>query len=118
MIKGVVRGGILVIGLDGENMTRLMAGEPMLFDLADFGLPPRPVVILGGRTLDDVRGQINTALSAAANAFTCPKCERTSYHPEDKRNGYCGHCHQFTGTITQQPGQTTGHAGGHSTPGG
>jgi hypothetical protein len=31
-------------------------------------------------------------------AFTCPKCGKTSHHPEDERHGYCGNCHDFTGT--------------------
>lgn len=29
--------------------------------------------------------------------FTCPVCRRTSHHPEDAKNGYCGNCHAFTG---------------------
>lgn len=29
-------------------------------------------------------------------SITCPKCHRTSSHPEDARTGYCGHCHEFT----------------------
>jgi hypothetical protein len=29
-------------------------------------------------------------------SFTCPKCGRTSHHPEDEAQGYCGHCHAFT----------------------
>lgn len=32
----------------------------------------------------------------AAQPFTCPRCGRTSWHPEDKRQGYCGACHAFT----------------------
>lgn len=28
--------------------------------------------------------------------FTCPRCGKTSHHPEDKRHGYCGNCHDFT----------------------
>ena len=28
-------------------------------------------------------------------SITCPKCGRTSYHPEDVRHRYCGACHQF-----------------------
>lgn len=32
--------------------------------------------------------------------FTCPVCKRTSYHPEDVAEGYCGHCHKFTGERT------------------
>lgn len=30
--------------------------------------------------------------------FTCPRCGRISYHPDDTRHGYCGACHDFTGT--------------------
>lgn len=29
--------------------------------------------------------------------FTCPVCSRTSYHPTDLAEGYCGACHAFTG---------------------
>jgi hypothetical protein len=31
-----------------------------------------------------------------APSITCPVCNRTSYHPEDIRHGYCGHCHAYT----------------------
>lgn len=30
-------------------------------------------------------------------AFTCPRCERTSYNPNDAVAGYCGACHDWTG---------------------
>jgi hypothetical protein len=29
-------------------------------------------------------------------SFTCPRCGKTSHHPEDARHGYCGNCHDFT----------------------
>lgn len=29
--------------------------------------------------------------------FVCPRCGAASSHPEDRRNGYCGACHDFTG---------------------
>jgi hypothetical protein len=29
-------------------------------------------------------------------SFTCPKCKKTSHHPDDERHGYCGNCHEFT----------------------
>lgn len=32
--------------------------------------------------------------------FTCPTCDRTSYHPADKQHGYCGNCHAHTGDPT------------------
>jgi hypothetical protein len=28
-------------------------------------------------------------------SFTCPHCKRTSYHPEDVKQSYCGNCHTF-----------------------
>ncbi len=31
-------------------------------------------------------------------SFTCPLCSRTSYHPRDVEEGYCGSCHAWTGT--------------------
>jgi ribosomal protein L37E len=33
----------------------------------------------------------------AATGFTCPRCGRTSYHPRDRAEGYCGACHDWTG---------------------
>jgi hypothetical protein len=32
----------------------------------------------------------------AEPSITCPRCNMTSYHPEDIRHGYCGNCHAFT----------------------
>jgi hypothetical protein len=30
-------------------------------------------------------------------SFTCPVCGRTSYHPTDVEEGWCGACHGATG---------------------
>jgi len=27
--------------------------------------------------------------------ITCLKCNKTSYHPKDVENKYCGYCHEF-----------------------
>jgi hypothetical protein len=32
------------------------------------------------------------------SSFTCPVCGRTSHHPMDRKYGYCGACHDYTGT--------------------
>lgn len=32
-----------------------------------------------------------------ADAFTCPHCGRTSHHPRDVDQRYCGACHWWTG---------------------
>jgi ribosomal protein S27AE len=28
--------------------------------------------------------------------FVCPRCGAVSAHPDDVREGYCGHCHDWT----------------------
>lgn len=33
--------------------------------------------------------------------FTCPRCGRSSSHPDDLRHGYCGNCHDFTGRVSR-----------------
>lgn len=30
------------------------------------------------------------------DSITCPVCGRTSYNPNDIREGYCGFCHDWT----------------------
>lgn len=37
--------------------------------------------------------------------FTCPRCSRTSYHPQDAAHGYCGACHDFTVETQLGPGE-------------
>lgn len=32
------------------------------------------------------------------NSFNCPRCRATSYNPHDIREGYCGGCHDWTGS--------------------
>ncbi|MCV7174882.1 hypothetical protein [Mycolicibacterium sphagni] len=31
-----------------------------------------------------------------APSITCPRCDATSYHPDDIRYGYCGRCQGWT----------------------
>lgn len=58
MIKATGKTGdgrpLVLLGLSGENVTRLMADEPIRLDLAELGLPPMVVVIVGGRTEDAI----------------------------------------------------------------
>lgn len=39
-------------------------------------------------------------MTADRPSFTCPRCHRTSHHPDDAKHGYCGACHEFTGPQT------------------
>ena len=32
-------------------------------------------------------------------SITCPVCGMTSHHPKDEEFGYCGNCHEFTGSV-------------------
>jgi len=34
-----------------------------------------------------------------ASSITCPRCQWTSYNPDDIRERYCGRCHAFTDAI-------------------
>lgn len=64
MIKAVGKADgkpMLLLGLSGENMTRLMADEPIKFDLAELGLPAMVVVIIGGRTESAIMAQLHAA---------------------------------------------------------
>jgi len=61
MIKGAGKTGLglplLLLGLSGENVTRLAAGEPIRVSaahMAELGLPQMEVVIHYGRTEQDV----------------------------------------------------------------
>jgi hypothetical protein len=41
---------------------------------------------------------------ADAASITCPRCHRTSWNPNDIREGYCGFCHAFTrGDLAVEP---------------
>lgn len=42
-------------------------------------------------------------------SITCPVCTRTSYNPNDIRNGYCSSCHAYTSTLgeTMRPQDRT-----------
>jgi len=39
----------------------------------------------------------------SAPPFTCPRCGRVSYHPEDVRQRYCGACHVWHVDVADAP---------------
>lgn len=64
MIKAVgERDGrpLLILGLSGESMTRLMADEPILVKLAELDLPDVQVLLIGGRTERHIAEQLAKA---------------------------------------------------------
>lgn len=78
MIKAASRTALgeplLFLGLSGENVTRLAAGEPILIrsvQLAELGLPPMVIAIHYGRTEDDILAEVKAhgiTLRGAAEA--------------------------------------------------
>lgn len=75
----------------------------------DTGLP---ILREAAETMDGPQGlvQLEQAIAAAQRFFpvdepepelsiTCPKCHRTSHHPQDVEQGYCGACHDWTTPV-------------------
>ncbi|MFJ9895260.1 hypothetical protein ACIQPR_18285 [Streptomyces sp. NPDC091280] len=89
---------LVLLGLTRENTTRLLADEPILVDLAELGLPPLRIALVGGHDEQHVAQQLERYCGPLP--FICPRCTRTSHHPDDKRYGYCGACHAYTGAPT------------------
>jgi hypothetical protein len=65
MIKAASRTALgeplLFLGLSGENVTRLAAGEPILIrsaQLAELGLPPMVIAIHYGKTEEDIVAEL------------------------------------------------------------
>jgi len=68
----------------------------------------RNVRRLGWFTTEDLAAELTRRALAdprptpAQPAITCPDCGRTSWHPDDVANGYCGACHAAThGEVTR-----------------
>lgn len=54
---------LLIIGLSDANALLLSAGHPITFDLVELGLSPMRVVIVGGRTEDDIKSDLSKHFS-------------------------------------------------------
>ena len=52
-------------GISGENMTRLMADEPIVVQVAELGLPPMKILLIGGRTEEAIAAQLTAKYGPA-----------------------------------------------------
>lgn len=54
---------LLLLGLSGENITRLLAGEPVSIDVGQLGesMPQMQIGIMYGKTENDIADQLRTA---------------------------------------------------------
>jgi hypothetical protein len=62
---------IVILGLSGENVTRLMADEPVAVDLQDTHpeLPPMMVVLFGGRNDEILLAKLKSEIPYFADAI-------------------------------------------------
>lgn len=51
----------VLLGLSGENVTRIVAGEPIKLNLKDVGLDDIEVAIVYGKTESDIVDQLRAA---------------------------------------------------------
>lgn len=81
----------LVAKSDAEHRQALRDGIPDLVRAWELwqSMAPTP-------TAAEFLAELDRAPTPVAG-FTCPRCRRTSHHPDDIRNGYCGACHDYTG---------------------
>lgn len=54
---------MLIVGLSGENVARLAAGEPIFKQMEDAGFPGMDLVVLYGKTEDDAKASIDQLLT-------------------------------------------------------
>lgn len=52
---------LVVLGLSGENLTRMMADEPIMFSLSEVGLGRGRLVIVAGRTEETITKDLEEA---------------------------------------------------------
>jgi hypothetical protein len=46
---------VMIVGLSDENLKRLQEGQPILTEMDDVGFPQLDLVIMHGKTEDDLR---------------------------------------------------------------
>lgn len=92
----IADGDVLVITLDERSLTADAAHS--LQDQIKAWLEPRDidVVVMPAGT------QLDVVSRKDLPSITCPWCGATSYHPMDVAEGYCGRCHDWTGTDTSR----------------
>lgn len=84
--------------MDERELEMMSAALAALAKL-DFPVDIVELLVRGNPRCGIAPGALMAAINAAITirpSFTCPKCEMTSYNPNDIAQGYCGNCHEFT----------------------
>lgn len=63
MLRARASNGTFILGLDAENIKRLMAGQPILVSLAEMG-GTDDVLIMAGQILQDIARELEEASGA------------------------------------------------------
>jgi len=61
MLIAKATNGMMILGIDAENVRRLKAGQPILKSLTQFG-GTDDVLIVYGETIDDIKRQLEKAM--------------------------------------------------------
>lgn len=64
--------GLMILGLDAENVRRLKEGQPILKALSQFG-GTDDILIVYGETLDNVKAQLEKAMGPLPKESTLPE---------------------------------------------
>ena len=64
--------GLMILGIDAENVRRLKAGQPILKALSQFG-GHDDILIIYGDTLDDVQRELEKTMGPMPQPHDLPK---------------------------------------------
>jgi hypothetical protein len=66
--------GMMILGVDAENIKRLKQGKPILKALSQFG-GVDDVLIIYGETLDDIKRELEEAIGPLPEPQETPLCD-------------------------------------------
>jgi hypothetical protein len=70
-------------------------GARWLLDILAADDVPAAILSHGKKMRSWLVREIEAERQRAPVAFTCPRCGRTSHHPQDAQHCYCANCHRF-----------------------
>lgn len=72
MLIARTSGGMMILGIDAENVRRLKNGEPILKALSQFG-GKDDILIIYGDTIDDVQRKLEEAIGPLPRPKSLPE---------------------------------------------
>lgn len=80
MIKAILSNGIIVLGLDAENIQRMLNKEPIAVNLSDIGGSDK-VIIMAAPTLNEVYSDLERVLNGVhiVNTYGNDSTDKTKH---------------------------------------